>query len=241
MTTSTTHVLAEYRPTWKLRLYMLITLVPLGLASSIPVFMMEQADSAFMLFIGICLLVSVICLLVTVVVWLNDFRTVISIYPTKIIKKNYFKEDVVQLNHNTQFYHKAVRHYINHIYTGSRDYITVDDGQSQMKFDSNIKNIKGLGELLIQIELQHHMPIVMVKIKQRQSLAFGDLRISATGLECKGKMIQLDKGSEFLIEKGELIIKKVSQRQDFFKIPISSIPNMNTFFKTFEIFRQERL
>lgn len=246
MTITTNDLLGEYRPTWKLRLYMLITLVPLGVAFIIPLIMLAQdkpelTETEMIFFFGVCLLVSMICFFITIFVWLNDLHTVILIYPTKIIKKNYFKERTLLLNHDTQFYHKTERHYIKGIYTGSRDYITVNDGQSQMKFDSNIKNIEGLDKLLIQLELQRNMPVVMLKIKQRQSLAFGQFRISTTGLEYKDKMIQLNESSEFLIKNGELIIKKVGQRGDLFNIPISSIPNMNTFFKTFEIFSQVNL
>lgn len=135
----------------------------------------------------------------------------------------------VPLNARTEYFYKFVQGNIQGIPTGQHTYITVKNAHQQIKSNSNFKGIEDLRERLIQIELKNLQSQIEKSLQEKSSLTFGVLKVSASGVAYKNKMLTYAEVEDFGIENGFFYIQKKVVRGNSFKIAVSEIPNMTTF------------
>ena len=210
-------VLAEYRATYILRI--LFTAILL-----------------FFAFIISNKYITLLFALLLAFIWFYGFKTKIIIYPNRIERQSLFGKVTVPLNEQTEYFYKFVQVRVQGINTGRHTYITVKNNHQFIKADSNIKDVDDLRDQLIQIEIKNLQPQIQKALQEKSSLNFGVMKVSATGLAYKNKMLTYSE-----IENGFFFVKKQGERGSFFKIAVSEIPNMTTFFGLLDHYIQEKL
>ncbi|TCB35262.1 hypothetical protein E0H82_08385 [Acinetobacter sp. ANC 4910] len=216
-------IIAQYRQTFILRAMATAVLLFIAFLCS------EQRA-----IVGLCF-----CLLM--LVWIWGFKEKIILYPNQLQKQSLFGTQVVNLNAKTEYFYKFTQIRVQGVNAGQHTYITVKNGNQSIKANSNIKNIEDLYTKLIQIEVQNLEPQIQKALQERSSLSFGVMKVSATGLAYKNKMLTYAEITDFGIENGSFFVKKQGVNGNFFKIPIAAIPNMTTFFMILDHYIQEKL
>lgn len=185
--------------------------------------------------------VVLICILFLIFVWIWGFKEKIVLYPNQLQKQSLSGTKTIPLNARTEYFYKFVQVQVQGINTGQHTYITVKNGDQLIKANSNIKDIDELREQLIQIEIQNLQPQIQQAMQEKSSLNFGVIKVSATGLAYRNKMLTYAEISDFGIENGFFFVQKQGVRGNFFKIAVSEIPNMTTFFALLDHYIQEKL
>lgn len=216
-------IIAEYRQTFILRI----------MATSILLFIAFLGPSET--------LVVGVSMLSLILVWLWGFKEKIILSPHELRKESLFGSISVPLNARTEYFYKFVQVNIQGIPTGQHTYITVKNGHQQVKANSNIKDVEDLRERLIQIELKNLQPQIEKSLQEKSSLNFGVLKVSASGVAYKNKMLTYSEIEDFGIENGFFYIRKKAVRGNFFKIAVSEIPNMTTFFALLDYYIQQKM
>ncbi|MDV2469213.1 hypothetical protein QR674_09450 [Acinetobacter chinensis] len=216
-------MIAEYRQTYILRIMATAVLLFIAFLSSEVKF------------------VVLICILFLIFVWIWGFKEKIVLYPNQLQKQSLSGTKTVPLNARTEYFYKFVQVQVQGINTGQHTYITVKNGDQLIKANSNIKDIDELREQLIQIEIQNLQPQIQQAMQEKSSLNFGVIKVSATGLAYRNKMLTYAEISDFGIENGFFFVQKQGVRGNFFKIAVSEIPNMTTFFALLDYYIQEKL
>lgn len=216
-------MIAEYRQTYILRIMATAVLLFIAFLSSEVKF------------------VVLICILFLIFVWIWGFKEKIVLYPNQLQKQSLSGTKTVPLNARTEYFYKFVQVQVQGINTGQHTYITVKNGDQLIKANSNIKDIDELREQLIQIEIQNLQPQIQQAMQEKSSLNFGVIKVSATGLAYRNKMLTYAEISDFGIENGFFFVQKQGVRGNFFKIAVSEIPNMTTFFALLDHYIQEKL
>lgn len=216
-------IIAEYRQTFILRI--MATAVLLFIA-----FLSSEAKGV----VGLCFMLLIF-------VWVWGFKEKIILYPNQLHKQSLFGTKIVPLNAKTEYLYKFVQVRVEGINTGQHTYITVKNGDQQIKANSNIKDIEQLYEQLIQIEVQNLQPQIQKALQEKSSLSFGVMKVSATGLAYRNKMLTYSEIVDFGIENGSFFVQKKGVNGNFIKIPVAEIPNMTTFFGILDHYIQEKL
>lgn len=216
-------IIAEYRQTFILRIMATAVLLFIAFLSS------EMKG------------VVILCFVLLLFVWVWGFKTKIILYPNKLQKQSLFVTKTVPLNARTEYFYRFVQVRVQGVNTGQHTYITVKNGDQQIKANSNIKDIDKLYEQLVQIEVQNLQPQVQKALQEKSSLSFGVMKVSATGLAYKNKMLTYSEIVDFGVENGSFFVKKKGVSGNFIKIPVSRIPNMTTFFGILDHYLQEKL
>ena len=181
------------------------------------------------------------CFILLMLIWIWGFKEKILLYPHQLKKESLFGETVVPFNARTEFYYQFVSVSVSFVPVGQHTYITVKNGPHKVKMNSNIKDIEALRQSLIQVEIAVLKSHVEQSIQNKTSLDFGVLKVSAVGVAYRNKMLTYAEIEDFGVENGEFYMKKIGVRGHFFKISISEIPNMSTFFALLEYYFQQKL
>lgn len=208
-------------------------------------FILRIMATAVLLFIAfLCSevkIIVVLCIGLLIFAWLWGSKEKIILYPNQIQKQSLFGTKAIPLNARTEYFYKFVQVRVQGINTGQHTYITVKYGDQEIKANSNIKDIDELREQLIQIEIQNLQPQIQKALQEKSSLNFGVMKVSAAGLAHKNKMLTYAEIADFGIENGYFFVQKQGVRGNYFKIAVSEIPNMTTFFGLLDHYIQEKL
>lgn len=221
-------LIAEFPQTWILRILSAMGLIPLGM-------MAVTSSDTFLNIIGLLLFAGLIWL------WLSGFKTKVELYPNKLVYHRLLGTVTVPLNAGTQFYYREVQVRVQGINAGQHTFITLVNRDVSVKLNSNIKDIDVLKLELTEIELKIAEPIVQQALTQKQTLSFGNLRLSGTGLAYKNRMVAFHEIDEVDVHNGFLVVRKTGNLLAFLKIAVSEIPNMTTFFIMLDHYRSRPL
>ncbi len=174
-------------------------------------------------------------------IWLSGFKTRVELYPNKLVYHRLLGTVTVPLNAATQFYYCQVQVRLQGIKTGDHIFITLVNRDTVLKLNSNLKDIDVLKHQLTDIELKIAEPLVQQALAQRQTLSFGTLKLSGSGLAYKNRMVALHEISDFEVEEGFFVVRKSGNFMAFLKIAVSEIPNMSTFFILLDHYMQRQI
>lgn len=207
-------------------------------------FILRIMATAILLFIAFLSteikMIVILCFIFLIFVWIWGFKEKIILSPNQLTKQSLFGTRTVLLNAKTEYFYKFVQVRVQGINTGQHTYITVKNGHQQIKANSNIKDIDKLREQLIQLEIQNLQPQIQKALQEKSSLNFGVMKVSATGLAYKNKMLMYSEIADFGIQNGFFFVQKQGGKGNF-KISVSDIPNMTTFFGLLDYYLQEKL
>ena len=215
-----------YRQTLILRILCLITVVPLGVL----LIMITLEDNGSF----ICLVVGSILLLVTAFVWINGYIFKMRLSNDEITRKNLFGARSIKIDKNTKFFHRNVKEFINGIPVGQHVFITIKNGSSSIRLNSNIKNIELLQRELMNLEGKHILPHCESQYGLGSLVDFGPFKLRQGTLYYKNKPILLREVSGFVLKNGKLKISQWDKRFSFCHVKVSDIANMTSFFALLE-------
>lgn len=214
-------LLAEYRQAGLLRGWLLLSLLPVVFFLLIIVF--NGLSNATLIGISCCVVAAIL-------IAVYSIKTHILLYPNKLVKHSLFGSKILKINAKTEFYFHHFQPW-RKIPSIHCFFITIKQEQQSVTFYANVKDISSLQALLVELEKTYQQPAIKALIIKGQSIQFGDLKISSTGLTYKKQVLAFHELKNFSLQQGgSFRIQLQGKTSTFLDIPMRKIPNMTTLF-----------
>lgn len=214
-------LLAEYRQTWLLSSLTLMVSIPIVLFFLGMIFLDQWAYAAMF---------ASLCFAGALLLWLNGLKTYILLYPDKLIKHSLFGVTTLKLNAKTEFYYHHFQP-LRRLKLMDCVFITLKQSQQSVTFYANMNDLAILQQLLIELEQTYQQAAIKALIIKGQSIHFGELKLTSTGLTYKKHALSFHEMKECSLHQDDHFrIELQGKTPLYMDIPMRKIPNRNTLF-----------